>query len=115
MAHLQYSTSASVNAPLFLSKEKLFELDKIIADHLPQIEMEQQKSIEADFDRYYGSTLDLNSEVGGNAKKKYLEKNLQDLTISLAVYFKNGTRLHANSFREVARHTEINSATAEGF
>src|SRR5467141_25723 len=115
MAHLQYPTSALVRPPLFLSKEKLFELDKIIADHLPQIETENEKSIEADFDKYYGSTVDLNSEAGGIKKKKYLKEKLQEGTISLTVHFKNGTQLHANSFREAARHAEINSATAEGF
>src|SRR5258706_1711545 len=81
MAHLQYPTSASVSSPLFLSKEKLFKLDKIIADHLPQIETENEKSIEADFDRYYASTVALNSEKGGIEKKKYLKEKLQERTI----------------------------------
>ena len=111
MAHLQYPTSASVNPPLFLSKEKLLELDKIIADHLPQIEMEHEKYVEADCEKYYGSSVGASPEKA----KKYLEERRQERTISLRIHFKNGTELHANSFREAARHVEINSAPAEGF
>jgi hypothetical protein len=111
MAHLQYPTSASVNPPLFLSKEKLLELDKIIADHLPQIEAENERYIEADFEKYYGSSVGASPEKA----KKYLEERRQERKISLTLHFKNGTELHANSFREAARHTEINSAPAEGF
>src|SRR5258708_24344878 len=116
MAHLQYPTSASVKPPLFLSKEKLLELDKIIADHLPQIETEQERHIEADFEKYYGSPVGVNPEERDIAKKKYCEKQKhQERTISLTIHFKNGTELHANSFREASRHAEINSAPADGF
>lgn len=116
MAHLQYPTSASVRPPLFLSKEKLFELDKIIADHLPEIETEQEKYIEEDFEKYYGSSFGGNPEERDIAKKKYSEKQKhQERKIGLTIHFKNGTELHANSFREAARHAEINSAPAKGF
>jgi hypothetical protein len=115
MAYLQYPTSTSVDPPLFLSKEKLLELDEIIADHLPRIETEHEKYIEADFDRYYGSSVGSKPESRDIAKRKYIEERLQERKISLTVYFKNRTQLHANSFREAARHTEINSALTQGF
>jgi hypothetical protein len=108
MAHLQYPTSASVKPPLFLSKEKLLELDKIITDHLPQIETEQERYIEADFERYYGSSV-----ANPEKAKKYFQEKYQERKINLSVHFKNGTALHVNSFREAARHAEINSTPAE--
>jgi hypothetical protein len=111
MARLQYPTAATVKPPLFLSKDKLFELDKIITDHLPQIETEHEKYVKADFERYYEGSVDANPERA----KKYLEERRQEPKISLTIHFKNGTELHANSFREAARHTEINSAPIEGF
>lgn len=110
MAYLQYPTSASVRAPLFLSKDKLFELDKIIADHLPQIDAEHEKYIEAHVEKYYGGSKDFEIR-----KKKLLEDARQKQEINLSIYFKDGTKLQAKSFREAARHAEINSALAEGF
>jgi hypothetical protein len=116
MARLQYPTSASVKPPLFLSKDKLLELDKILTDHLPQIEAEHERHIEADFEKYYGSLVELGAgSKKDEIKKKFLEERRQQREISLTTHFKNGTKLHSNSFREAARHTEINSAPTEGF
>jgi hypothetical protein len=114
MAHLQYPTSASVQPPLFLSKDKLLELDKILTDHLPQIEAEHERNIEADFEKYYGSPVGADPKEH-EIKKRFLEGRRQQREISLTIHFKNGTKLQANSFREAARHAEINSAPTEGF
>ncbi len=115
MAQLQYPTSASVKPPLFLSKEKLFELDKIIEDHLPQIEKENERNIEVDYEYIYGRAYNSGSEAAEKAKQEFFDKKRKERKLNLTIYFKEGTKLHAASFREVSRHAEMNSAPAEGF